>query len=352
MKILPELLNDKNGDQITTVEAWEARRKEILEMLAKNEYGVTPPVYGRATGTVKEVDEKCASGQGVLEDIDITFPTEKGNFTFPIHYFHPNDGKKHFTFVLLNFRPDAYDMYFPAEEIIDNGFGVAVIYYQHISSDDADLTDKLGGMFTRANDGTDWGKIGMWAYAASRVADYLLTRDEVSDLGVIGHSRLGKTALWCAAQDERFVAAFSNCSGCSGASYERGKHPKGETIKLITNQFPYWFCEKYREYADHSELRPFDQHFLLSLIAPRLLCVGSGSEDYWADPYTEQMSCIGASPAWEIYGKDGFVGKEEQAKPNEVFGDGNLQYDLREGIHFLGRKDWNFYMNFLKEKGL
>jgi glutamate racemase len=48
----------------------------------------------------------------------------------------------------------------------------------------------------------------MWAYAASRVLDYLIAERADLDcehVSVIGHSRLGKTALWCAAQDERFL---------------------------------------------------------------------------------------------------------------------------------------------------
>ena len=207
-------------------------------------------------------------------------------------------------------------------------------------------------MYRRKYDGTDWGKISMWAWGASRVLDYLLTRSEVDseNVAVIGHSRLGKTALWCAAQDERFRFAFSNDSGCAGAALERIKHENAETIESITRVLPYWFCENYHRYAKNVESMPFDQHFLLGAIAPRFLCVGSASLDAWADPYSEQLCCCEASQAWEVNGHMGFVGPKESAHIGDSFHEGNIGYHLRDGIHFLGRTDWLQYMAFMKKK--
>ena len=47
---------------------------------------------------------------------------------------------------------------------------------------------------------SDAGKIAMWAWAAMRVMDYVMTLPEIDrdNIAVIGHSRLGKTALLCA----------------------------------------------------------------------------------------------------------------------------------------------------------
>lgn len=50
------------------------------------------------------------------------------------------------------------------------------------------------------------------AFSLSRVLDYLETRDEIdkNNVVIIGQSRLDQTALWTAAQDERFKFSFSN----------------------------------------------------------------------------------------------------------------------------------------------
>ena len=347
---LPELLRFADGTEVTSAADWEARRHEIRTLLEQYEYGVTPPYAGATVGEVTKTVEKCAAGHGVQEELKITFPTSSGDFSFPAHFFYPSDGKPHFTFVMLNFRPDAYDQYCPVEEIIDNGFGVAIVYYESVTSDSG-AEDGLAACYPRREDGTDWGKLGMWAFAASRLGDYLLTRKEVSALGVVGHSRLGKTALWCGAQDERFQVVCSNDSGCCGAAYEREKHGNSETVKAITEEFPHWFCKNFLAYAKAPDERPFDQHFLLAMMAPRRLCIGSASLDDWADQYGEQLSCIGASPAWKLLGCRGFVGKETPASVGETMSDGEVQYHLRDGLHFFSRNDWAQYMNAAHNAG-
>lgn len=349
---LPALLKLNDGRWAENAADWQLRRQEILDILRREEYGYSPQKPDCVKGTVRTTDKKCCSGHARLETIDLSFAAEKGEFSFPIKLFVPENGKKNPLFLLLNFRPDVYDMYFPAEEIIDNGFALAVVYYQDITSDNGDFTDKLAGMYSRKYDGTDWGKISMWAWGASRALDYLITREEVDsqNVAVIGHSRLGKTALWCAAQDDRFRFAFSNDSGCAGAALGRSKHEGAETVEIITSVFPYWFCENYRRYANNAEAMPFDQHFLLGAIAPRFAGVGSASLDAWADPYSEQLCCCEASPAWQCQSQSGFTGPNEAAKVGDSFQEGDIAYHLRDGIHFLGRADWQQYMAFMKKK--
>ena len=351
MEFRPDILMFNNGTLVTNEEQWQERRTELKEILMRQEYGYMPPLPKAVKGEVESSDHKCASGHAVLDRINITFDTPKGDFTFPIMFFAPNDGKKHPLIVLINFGAEPYHMYFPAEEIIDNGFGLAVVYYNDVSQDNDDLTDKLAGCFDRPADGTGYGKIMLWAYAASRAADYLVTRPEVDshNMAVCGHSRLGKTAMVCGAFDERFKCVYSNDSGCDDAALEQTKHDGGETIAVMNKAFPAWFCENRRQYAGHEDTMPFDQHFLAALVAPRYLAIGSASLDDWADQYSEQLCAIASSPAWKVCGKDGYIGKETPADIGDIFSDGDVSYHLRDGMHFFGRYDWNVWMNFIKK---
>ncbi len=345
----PDVLKFSDGRQVTA-ENWQERRNEIIDILRREEYGYSPLPPEKVTGEVISTDKKCCAGHAELEKINISFETQKGIFTFPINFFVAENEKRPLI-VMLNFRPEAYDRYFPAEEIIDNGFNLAVIYYQDISSDNGDFSNGIAAMYDRPA-GTGWGKISMWAFAASRAVDYLVTRDEVDaeNIAVAGHSRLGKTALWCGAQDERIKYVYSNDSGCCGAAYEREKHANAEDVDFITKTFPYWFCENFHKYAKCPEKRPFDQHFLIAASAPRFVCVGSASKDDWADQYSEQLSCTAASPVWEMLGLRGFAADEKPFEVGQSSLEGCIGYHLRDGIHFFSRNDWQQLMTFIKNK--
>lgn len=64
---------------------------------------------------------------------------------------------------------------------------------------------------------------------------------------------------------------------------------------------------------------PFDQHYLIASIAPRYVCVGSASEDAWADPKSELLGCLAASSAYEKYDKKGFVCDKNLAEVGDCF---------------------------------
>jgi len=162
---------------------------------------------------------------------------------------------------------------------------------------------------------------------------------------VVGHSRGGKTALWCGAADTRFALTISNDSGCSGAKLNRMDLPDSESIARITKAFPHWFCANYSRYAGNEAALLFDQHMLIALMAPRLVYVASASGDTWAGPPGEFRSCVLASPVWKLYGLKGLVG-DTFPPPDSPLQEGCIGYHLRSGKHDLTLYDWARYMDF------
>lgn len=329
---------------------FDLSRSEAISLLEKHIYGITPEKPSEVCGEILSTQtSKCCAGKAVSEEIKISFTTPNGEFSFPAAVLTPKAVRRPWLFILLNFRPDIPDQYLPAEELIDNGFAVARIYYNDVTSDGPEQ-DGLAAMYPE-NGAYTWGKLGMWAFAASRLLDYLLTlnRYDGKHVAVVGHSRLGKTALWCGAQDERFSLVCSNDAGCSGDAITRGK--KGEHVSDIFQRFPYWFCKNYGQYAGSEDAMPFDQHFLLSLIAPRLLCIAASENDTWADPESQFLSCFAASESYRKLGRKGLVTPDRYPRPTERLFDGDIGFQLRHGDHFLSRTDWQGYMSFWQRKG-
>ena len=130
-------------------------------------------------------------------------------------------------------------------------------------------------------------------------------------------------------------------------SISRGK--KGETIKDITNQFPYWFCKNYQKYVNNEEKMPFDQHFLLAAIAPRSAYVSSAKEDDWADPESEFLSCVAASKVYKFLDLKGLVNDDKFPEAGTTLQEGNIGYHIRKGTHFLSRYDWQRFIEYMND---
>ena len=358
--MLKELLKERNLPPLRT-------REEMVELLQREEYGYLPKVeWGISVGEPEVINWSISAASVVIDKVPFTVTTPNGSHTFPLYRMLHNDQKKRPFFININFHDIDKGFYFPAEIIADNGgFDVLFFNYTDVTSDDDDFLNGVAPLLLpngREND-TDCGKLMMWAWTAMRVMDYAETLSclDLENAAVIGHSRLGKTALITSMLDTRFKFAFSNNAGCSGDALARGSlgqnNPpikwepttKGESIEFMTKTFPFWFCKNYLKYAENNCGDDFDQHYLLASIAPRYVYVASASMDMWADPESEQLCCLAASVAWEQEGLKGFIHNDKFLEPNEALQEGRVGYHKRYGMHFLSYHDWQRFMEYINK---
>ncbi len=355
--ILPDVLLTEKGKKVGSVRMWEKiRRNEILDLFRENVYGRVPSTpYSKSFRLIKE-DRNAMGGDATLKQVDITINSDGKTLDIHLTLFIPNKAVKPVpAFLLIDNRgPDNTDPlrlvkseFWPAEEVIARGYAIAVFSNADVDPDNFDdFKNGIHGILDRGERKPDsWGTIAAWAWGASRCLDYFETDKEIDaeNVAVVGHSRGGKTALWAAAEDQRFAMAVANESGCGGASLARRKY--GETIARITTSFPHWFCSNYNKWENNEDSMPVDMHMLMALIAPRAVYVTSASEDLWADPRGSYLSLYHSLPVFRLYQKNTSL-PELMPPLNIPVKSGKVAYYVRDGVHNMLLKDWNWFMDF------
>lgn len=383
---LPDPLVMLDGTKVQDSQAWiNKRRPEILSLFEEFVYGKAPAKKVKITYEIMESDPMALNGLATRKQVRVFLIGRRKGPSMDVLIYLPNNVEKPAPlFIGLNFygnqtviddpavlitkswvrNSEQYGITnyqateasrgvsagrWPIVNILKSGYGLATIYYGDIDPDDDGRFDngihpyfyKKGQTHPEPN---EWGAIAAWAWGLSRAMDYVEKDKDIAHDKVIvmGHSRLGKTALWAGAVDERFAIVISNNSGCGGAALSRRAF--GETVKRINTSFPHWFCDNFNQYNDNENACPVDQHMLLALIAPRPVYVASAEEDLWADPRGEFLSTKYASPAYALFGLEGMPAQDMPGLSQPAVG--TIGYYIRPGKHDVTDYDWDQYINF------
>jgi hypothetical protein len=390
---LPDPLKLNNGKPVKDAKTWrEKRRPEIRRLIEDNWFGRAPSRPKDMTFEVVEQGAPAFDDKAIRRQVTIHFTKDPAGPRVDLLLYLPAKAKGP-TPVFLNMsffannlavadpgvkagrrwdaktriqgpaeplppRPGAASAPalrrgFPVEQFLAQGIGVATFNKDDLAPDFVD-SEALGvkSLYLKAGQAKpaedEWGAIAAWAWGASRALDYLETDKDVDAkrVAIYGVSRLGKTALWAGAADERFAMVVASCSGEGGAAIARRNY--GETLAHMAapSRFPYQFAPNYAKFADKVNEWPVDANMLIAMIAPRPLLLQTGSTDKWSDPYGEFLAAVAAEPVYSLLGKKGLQTNRFPAAGEPILND--LGYYMHDGGHGTVPSDFDIYIKFIQ----
>ena len=334
---MPDPLITGDGKNITTARQWEPHRAEMKRLIAHYAVGTMPPPPGNVRG--REIQAQTVwDGRATFRLVHLSFgPGER--LGFDVALFIPTVGKAPFpTIVHPSFSPtpgtgttDGESAAKGFADALERGYAVLTYDYQTTAIDKPE-TRTMG--FFPAYPGYDWGAEGAWAWAISRCVDYLQTEKWVDKKKIlaVGHSRLGKATLIAGAFDERFALVAPAGSGCFGTGAYRfcGKGRGGkEGLEAYTVRFPFHVSPRLPLFAGQVGRLPFDQHWLVALVAPRPFIAAEAISDPYCNGNAAKQTFLAAKPVFALLGVPERLG-----------------WNFRPGGHALTAEDWAAILDF------
>lgn len=380
---MPSPLVMLDGTKIASKADWESKRRpELKELFQHYMYG-RYPAKPKITAKVLFEDAQALGGKGTLREVEITFgPPEWPKMYLLIAvpngqkpaacFFGPNFGGNHL--VTTDERvhmpavwvPDRYpgvvknrataagrgkqaDVW-PLQQIVEKGYAVATFYCGDLQPDRPNVREGMRATLPdsdRPTLGDETATIMWWAWGCHRAVDYLVTDKSIDSkrLAVVGHSRLGKTALLAGAFDDRIAVVIPHQSGCGGAGPSRSHNPKAETVKRINTSFPHWFCGNFKAFNDDVTKLPFDQNDLVAICAPRPVLMTNAEDDQWANPGGQFEVLRAAAPAYRLYDVAKPVVAAKMPAEGTLAAE-RLGYFIRAGKHSMTPPDWVVFMDY------
>jgi hypothetical protein len=364
----PLVLND--GEPVRSAADWEARRRpEILELYRRYIYGRVPENAPRAVAAVESVDPHALGGTAEKKVVVIRFGEAPGAPFIRLIMYLPA-GRTAPAPVLLHMtfwgespppprptpapqagavaRPRIAELG-PIADMLARGYAYAFYRYSDLQPDNASARESGVLALTEAKGSVpaqdEWGTISVWAWGASRALDYLEGDPEVDGrrVALIGHSRLGKTALWAGAQDPRFALVLSSCGGEMGSSLSRRDY--GETVDDLVRRYSWQFAPGFRQWVGRWSDMPVDAHMLIALNAPHPVMVTGGSGDKWADPRGEFLAEVAAGPVYRLLGRRD-IGASEMPGLDAYVDSGDLAFRYHDGPHAIMPDDWSVFLGY------
>lgn len=364
---LPDPLVRQNGQPVRDAQTWlTVRRAEILSLYETEVFGRVPATVPKVAFEVVATDPQALGGAAVRKHLVVRFGDAPNGPTVDVVLFVPAKARQPVPLLLqllfgmppgitpkaslASEGPKVPNEVGPISDFVARGYAYATFCYKEIEGDGPTINLRgvrklaLAPGQEKPADG-EWGTIAAWGWGTSRVLDCLATDPalDAKRVGLVGHSRLGKTALWVGALDPRFAVIFASCSGEMGASLARRDF--GESVDDVVENFPWWFTGHFQKYAGHWNDLPVDAHLLIALSAPRRVFVTGGTKDLWADPRGEFLAQVAAGPVYRLLGKKD-LGTTVLPPLDTPLTGGDLGFHYHTGGHDTTAADWTAFLEF------
>ena len=378
---LPPLLTLEDGEAVTTAEAWRDRRRaEVFELVERSQFGRAPGRSETMSFDVFDEGTPAFDGRAVRRQVTIYFTDNRDEHYLDLLIYTPADAKGPVPLLLaIGWVPNNLAVDDPGVKpgrrwnretnsrveagngrrgfgqidprvAIERGYGIATFHYNDVEPDAlGGFEQSIRAAYTDGGEpaGDEWGAIAAWAWGVSRVIDYFETDPLVDEtrVAVTGASRLGKTALWAGASDERIACVLASVSGAGGAALSRRNYGERIAHLIAPTRFPYWFASDLKQWAGRMDEAPWDSHMILSLIAPRPLLLHTGDQDRFSDPYGEWLAAREASAVYELLGETGLP--QFEFPQADEFLPTRLGWFMHEGGHGVPPTVWPRLYDFM-----
>lgn len=362
-------------------EWWMRRRPELRAAYETHVYGALPPAPPMQRTVIHEASTVRA-GAAIRKQITVHFTDDANGPQMDVLLYLPADRSEPVpAFVALNFagnhtvapdtalrlprgwvrdRPDvasrsnraiaagrgALSHRWPIDSLLARGYALITAHYGDVFPDHpGGFASSVYQLDPRPKDRPEnGGAISAWAWGLHRLMDVAARTPAIDSSRVIlvGHSRLGKAALWAAATDKRFAAVVGNASGLAGAALFRRRC--GKTLEYVHRKNPHWFTATVGRYHGQDSKLPIDQHLLLALSAPRPLLVNAMTDDDGADPVGMFLAAKHAAPVWAFLGTEGLATDTLPPPDHPVLS--RVGFRLRTGDHGIEPSDWSAFLAF------
>jgi hypothetical protein len=320
---LPDPLTLANGQPVQDAETWfKKRRPEIVKMVEADFYGRVPD---NAPKVVWEVTSNVNDGKTIKKTIVGRLVSVDGTPT-------PAGGSKGGNTITITL-------------VLPAGVGKVPVFFGGLSQQEClsmswghgTISSPTGTLITMTlpkgqKPGDFWGNYRIVAWCFSRAIDYLETDADVDAryICISGHSTGGKQVLCTAALEERIAMVVPTSSGKMGASLIRRDF--GETLDDQAQLFSQNYCPNVKKWVGRWNDMPFDSHFFIALVAPRLCYLTAGTAELWVDWKGAFQACVAADPVYKLLGKMG-LGVTEMPKADVAIVNGELAFMLHTGGH-------------------